>query len=330
MKRTLLAIIVIASLLLGACASRQAVNTDYYVAPSVGGAPVQPQEMRTSSDQSVAPSYDAQKSVEGNTANTVNSAVPPAAQDRLVIQNADMTLVVKDPKAKMDQMIALASRMGGFVVSSNMYQSYAPNGSPVPEGSVVIRVPAEKLDDALKEIKADAVDVQNENRSGQDVTQEYVDLKSRLKNLEAAEAQLTKIMEEATKTEDVLSVFNQLVSTREQIEMIKGQIQYYEQSATYSAISVRLVAEETIKPIEIGGWKPEGVARDAIQNLVNFLQGFVDFLINLVLFILPVLIVIGLFIAIPIWLFIVIVRAINRRMKKNKAAKETAPAEEQK
>jgi hypothetical protein len=235
-----------------------------------------------------------------------------------VIQNADLTLVVIDPKAKMDQMTALAERTGGFVVSSNIYQTSTANGEQVPEGSIVIRVPADKLEDALKEIKGDVVEVQNEIRSGQDVTQEYVDLKSRLKNLEAAEAQLTEIMNQATKTEDVLNVFNQLNSYREQIEVVKGQMQYYEQSATYSAITARIIAEQTIQPLVVGGWEPKGIARDAIQDLIYFMQGVIDFLIRFALFGLPVLLVIGFFIALPIWIIYVIVRAYMRRSKKSK------------
>ena len=134
-------------------------------------------------------------------------------------------------------------------------------------------------------------------------------------NLEAAEKQLQSIMAEATKTEDVLAVYNQLVYTREQIEVIKGQMKYYEESAALSSVSVRLVAEETIQPIEIGGWKPEGVARDAIQSLIEFWQGFVDFLINLFLLILPILITIFGPIALVIWGIIALVK----RSKKKKA-----------
>jgi hypothetical protein len=204
-----------------------------------------------------------------------------------------------------------------------LYQSSTPSGLPVPEASVVIRVPAEKLDQALKTIKADAVEVQTETQSGQDVTSQYVDLESQLKNLEAAEAQLTEIMQKAEKTEDVLNVFNQLTSIRGQIESIKGQMKYYEESAALSAISVRLVAEETVKPIEIAGWKPEGTLRDAIQNLIYFFQDFVDFLIVFVVNFLPKLLTICLVFGLPIWLIVRAVRKSNRKRKAAEALKET-------
>jgi hypothetical protein len=77
-----------------------------------------------------------------------------------------------------------------------------------------------------------------------------------------------------------------------------------------------LIAEETIEPIEIGGWKPEGTLRDAVQSLVKFLQGFVDFLITFVVLVLPILIVIFGPIALIIWGIIALVR----RNKKKRAA----------
>jgi hypothetical protein len=150
------------------------------------------------------------------------------------------------------------------------------------------------------------------------VTQQYVDLQSQLNSLQSAEAQLTVIMQNATKTEDVLAVFNQLESYRQQIDVIKGQMQYFNQASTYSLINVTLIADETIQPIQIGGWKPEGVAKDAIQSLIKFWQGFVNFLINLVLLVLPVLITILAPFALLAWAIIALVKR-NKRRKEQKA-----------
>ncbi len=211
----------------------------------------------------------------------------PAAVERLVIQNADLSVVVINPEAKMDEIAKMAEDMGGFVVSKNVYQTTTRNNIRVPEGNITIRVPAEKLEQALEQIKADAVEVQNENRSGQDVTREYVDLKSRLKTHEQAAEQLSEILEQKTESAEVIEVFNQLVYHREQIEILKGQINYYEEAAALSAISVRVTAEETLQPLEIAGWRPVGVARDALQALINFVQGFVNFLIWLIILIIP-------------------------------------------
>jgi hypothetical protein len=164
------------------------------------------------------------------------------------------------------------------------------------------------------------IEVRNEDQTGQDVTQQYVDLQSQLDALQAAETQLTTIMQNATKTQDVLDVFNQLESYRQQIDVIKGQMQYYQQASTYSLINVTLIAEQTVQPIEIGGWKPEGVARDAIQLLIRFWQGFVNFLIDFFLLVLPILITIFGPIALIIWGIIALVK--HNRKKKAQAAKQ--------
>lgn len=252
------------------------------------------------------------------------SGVPAAAVDRLVIQNADISIVVSDVEGRMKNIQVMAQQMGGFVVSSNLYQSYTSNYVEVPEAQVIIRVPSEKLEEALEQIKKDVVEVQNETRSGQDVTAEYVDLKSRLKNLEAAEAQLDEIMQTATETEDVVNIFNQLVYYREQIEMVKGQMKYYEEAAALSAITIRIIAEEKEQPIVIGKWEPRGVARDAIQDLIYFYQNFVDFVIRFVIYTLPVWVTIG----IPLYLIFIGVRAIVRKLRGNKKKVEAKVEEE--
>ena len=231
----------------------------------------------------------------------------------MVIKNADLAVVVKDPKAEVANIDRMAEEMSGYLVSSNVYQAYAPNGVLAPEANVVVRIPAEKLDEFMNTIKDAAVEVQSENVSGTDVTSQYIDLESQLKNLQSAEAQLQEIMKGATTTEDVLNVYNQLTSIRGQIESIKGQMKYFEESAALSSLSVRLIAEETVQPIVIGGWHPGAWASDAIQSFLNFLQDFTEFLINFVLNILPRLLIIGLVFGYPLlW----IVRAMRGRKAK--------------
>ena len=93
----------------------------------------------------------------GSDARSVYSSVEPAQQDRLVIKNAELTITADDPQATMDKLAYLADSLGGHVVSSNTYQTYANNGAQIPEGTITIRIPSEKLTDALERIKADAV-----------------------------------------------------------------------------------------------------------------------------------------------------------------------------
>jgi Domain of unknown function (DUF4349) len=309
MKRILF--ISLAALILTACGAGAA-PTQY--APSFdtleqpAAEPAMPEMLSPS--ESVAPAP-----ADSFAANSAGTDFQPAAVERLVIQNADLSIVVIDPEAKMDAIGKMAESMGGFVVSKNVFQTTTGNNLKVPEGNITVRVPAEKLDQALEQIKADAVEVQNENRSGQDVTRDYVDLQSRLKTHEQAAEQLSKILEEKTESAEVIDVFNQLVYHREQIELLKGQINYYEEAAALSAVSVHVSAEETLQPLEIAGWRPAGVARDALQALINFFQGFVNFLIWLIILILPAgLLLLGL-----LWLVWRVFRFAWRRLFTRKA-----------
>jgi hypothetical protein len=225
-----------------------------------------------------------------------------ASVDKRVIKNASLSIAVDDPRQSMDTISHMADAMGGFVVSADMVQQTLTNGVKVPQVSMTIRVPAERLDEALTTIKAETDQpIISENESSQDVTADYTDLNSRLVNMQAAEKQLQEIMASATKTEDVLSVYSQLVSVREQIELIKGQMKYYEQSAALSSISVQLIANASMQPITIAGWQPKGVAKEALQSLINTLQSLANFGIRLVILYLPVLLVIFVPIGLVIW-----------------------------
>ena len=320
MKMKIALIFAVLVLTLSACASSAA--TAY---PMAAPAPTAAPAMRsygtgngTTSEQAVPPVQNAPVDANGKTIASV-----AAAQARLVTMNVDLSIVVADPLKKMDAINQMAVDLGGYLVSSNTSQVVSPNGNTVPQGTISIRVPAEKLDTALSQIKAGIVSVQSENRTGQDVTSQYVDLQSQLTNLQQAEKDLQAIMDDAknnpgndstTKTQDVLNVYNQIVSIRGQIEQIQGQMKYIEETTSTSAINVTLIAEETVQPIQVGGWKPAGKVNDAIQTLIKFWQGFVNFLIYLVLLVLPILITIFGPIALVIWGIIVLIK--RRRAKK--------------
>lgn len=244
---------------------------------------------------------------------------PSIPSERIVIQTASLSIIVENPTEAVAKISQMAESMGGFVVTSNIYKSTNSRGEEFPAANITIRVPAEKLNEALQQIKAlvsDAdIDIKNEEISGQDVTSEVTDLESRLRNLRAAEKQLLEIMENATDSEDVIAVFRELTNVREEIELLEGQLKYYRESARLSAISVYLQAKASIEPITIGGWQPGVEVQRAIQALVEGGKFIVNALIWLVLFVFPLLAVIGL----PIYF---IVKAVRKHQLK-KSEKET-------
>jgi hypothetical protein len=318
----LVVVLVLGVTMLSACASAASPypGGSYAESMSKSAAPPAPME---------APAAAMQESGYGGGGNSFagSATTPQQAVERIVIKNADMTLVVSDPPGSMDRISKLAEEMGGFVVSADLSEYTLDNGVKVPQASITIRVPAEKLDQALNSIRAESDRLPiSEKITSQDVTSEYTDLQSRLRNLEAAEQQLTKIMEQATKTEDVLSVYNQLVQVREQIEVIKGQIKYYEESAALSSVAVNLTAKEAAQPLTIGEWQPSGIVLDALQALIDALKGITKAVIWIVIFVLPVLTILFIIFVLPFILLIVFWR---RRRARRKAAQPALAAKPQ-
>ena len=322
MKRTLFIILAVVGvfLVIGitfASLATQRSTGSFLSAPSYGfgggGAPAVEAPM---------PAADSFASEEAARLSVTNSDAQQQTQERLVIQNANLAIVVKDPKTRMQEISDLANEFGGFVVSSNLYQSFTPAGKEVPGANITIRVPVERLDEALERIKEGAIEIDSENRNGEDVTNIFVDLQSQLKAKQAAEQKLLEIMDQATRAEDVLAIYLQVQSVQTEIEVLKGQIKYYEESAALSAISVSLVAEESTQPIQVGPWRPEGAAKEAVEDLIRFVQNFAEFLIYLVIAILPALILV----AISLYIVYLGGRAVYRRVSRSRAQAE--PVEE--
>jgi hypothetical protein len=230
-----------------------------------------------------------------------------ASQQRVVIKNANLRIIVDNPEETLNTVSRLADEMGGWVVTSKTYKNVLRSGKQVLEAAITIRVAADRFIDALERIKKSAISVDSSDISGQDVTQEYTDLNSQLTNLEAAEAQLRKIMDAAEKTEGVLSVYKELVNVRGQIESVKGRLQFYKESAAYSSIALTIVPNDQDTPLAVSGWNPGGTAKSAFEGLVSTLQSLANLLIYLVIGVLPLLLIVG----IPGWLIFCFVR---RRM----------------
>jgi hypothetical protein len=275
----------------------------------------------------IAPPAQADQSIAQSPPNEFATGSSKPEVERLVIKNAQLTITVTDPAKSLEMISKMADEMGGFVVSANLSQTSLSSGMEVPQGTITIRVPAEKLNEALTRIESESDrPPQNKTISSEDVTSQYTDLQSRLRNLESAEEQLRKIMENAFNTDDVLKVYNRLVEVREQIEVTKGQINYFEQSAALSSISINLVANAAVQPIQIGGWQPVGVAKDAIQLLISTMQFLVTIIIWIVIYILPVLLALYLIFVLPLTL---VLRFLRKRRAQPKATKSnivTPPA----
>ena len=276
-------------------------------------------EMSAVSENAVAPAADAfdsggfafeETAVEAPAAEPGSTQLP-SSQPRLIIRTADMSIIVTDTDEAMDRLAKMATDNGGWVVNSSVYQ-YSDTAKT---GNITLRVPAEGFDSALEAISTMSVEVTNLSTSGQDVTEEFVDLSARLENLEATAVRVRSFLEDADTVEEALAVNQELSRLEGEIESFKGRIQYLSQSAAFSTISINITPDELSQPIEVGGRRPSGIIRDALEALVDALQGLATFAIWLVIYFLPIALIIG----IPLWL---VVRFVRRRgwFRRNRAA----------
>jgi hypothetical protein len=303
MKKSILSVlallVVLSSAACGVARSSASVDS---VLPVIGSADIAPLEPQT---EMVA--FDGG---EGYAESYIETPV-----ERMVTRNANLTLVVTDPAQSVDDITQMAQDMEGYVVSSNIYMAtYGEAETRTHSASITIRIPSEKLDEAVSILEENAVEVRNRNIYGQDITQEYIDNESRLRNLEAAEEQLLNILEGATDTEDVLDVFAELTRIRSEIEVIKGRLQYLQQSAETSSISIELIPDVVTQPIEVGRWKLEGTFNKAVEALIATAQFLVRSLIWIAIYFLPF----GLIIGLVVWLVVWLIHRL-RRAKKEKA-----------
>ena len=241
----------------------------------------------------------------GNAGSGVSSGTP--AVDRMIIWNAQISLTVKDAQEAMDRVQAMARQLGGYTVSSESWLSDDQLNT-----RLTIRVPAAKFEEAMAQLRGLGIKVNHESATSDDVTDEYVDLESRLRALEAKEAQLLKFLDQAEDTEAVLAVYEQLSATQVEIEQVKGRMAYLEKLSAMATITAELLPEAAEPPVIEEGWKPGTTLRNAARALVSTLQGLVRALIWFVVWVLPVLVLVALPIVAVWW----IVRRLRRRSRK--------------
>jgi len=195
---------------------------------------------------------------------------PSVPAERMVIKTAYMALVVEDVSASLARISNLAASFGGFVVSSNMGEEqnrlYA---------NITFRVEAARFDEALQALRDLSADVRSESTSGEDVTEEYVDLDARLRNLEASEAQLLELMQKAGTVDEILEVQKELVRTRQDIEQTRGRMQYLEESAALSSISASL--EQSKLTVEFTAMSRTVKEGEGIRFEANVAGGFAPY-----------------------------------------------------
>ena len=229
---------------------------------------------------------------------TADRATAPA-MPRMIVRSADVRIVVADTSKAVDAVTKSVEGVGGYVSGSNIWRE-----GELLRAKITLRVPADKLTATLASIRAQAKRVENETVTSEDVSQEFVDLESRVRNLEATETELLELLKVARvnsrKATEVLEVHNQLTVIRGQIEETRGRMRYLSQVTAMSSIALDVVPDAIAQPVVQKGWEPLVVVKDASRALVALLQNIGTALIWIVIYIVPILGMLALAIAVLI------------------------------
>ncbi|MCJ7810956.1 MAG: DUF4349 domain-containing protein [Dehalococcoidia bacterium] len=223
---------------------------------------------------------------------------PVLASDRLIIKDANIKLLVENTDVAIDGVMQVVDDVGGYMLSSRIW--YQPWGEEnYKYASITIGVPAAEFERAIRRLRALAIRVLDETSTGEDVTDQYVDLQSRLESLQATRSRILEFLDRARTVEEALTVNEELAAVEAQIEEIQGRINYLAGRAAFSTITVQIepqlpeivptptpTATPTATPVP---WDASATFQSAKVAVTTLYQFAADLLIWIVVVAVPVL-----------------------------------------
>ena len=216
----------------------------------------------------------------GATSDAIAPGVPaaPTGSDQRVIRTGAITLTVKDVPGTQALIWNMASEMQGFVTNA----SASGTGDAI-RGEITLRVPADRYRDAMDRLRGYAIKVESEKSTAQDVSEEYVDLTARRDNLDLTVRQLQNLLGQARTVEEALKVQSQLTLVQNDLERIKGRMNYLDNRAAYSTITATLLPAVAAKgPEATRGWSFGQSVAAAWARSLRGLQNIADVLITVI------------------------------------------------
>lgn len=213
--------------------------------------------------------------------------------DRMFIYNANLSIQVKKFRSVEAEIQQHAIELGGYVVESSTYD----NGTESINGTIIVKIPQSHFQSYIHDIEKNSIKVVEKNISGNDVTEEFVDLESRLKAKEAVEKRLLTLLDQAEKTEDLLKISNDLAKVQEEKEQILGRMNFLQNNVDYSTVTIhleeQLVKIDSIKDNDsLNTWqKAKSLFVDTINGIISVLSGLVVFVIGLSPILIPIAII---------------------------------------
>jgi len=167
-----------------------------------------------------------------------------ARADRQIVRSGDLVVFVDSPEGALPEVERLIEQAGGLV-----------EGSTATETSIWLRcrVPAAELDRVMDAVAA-LGSADRRSVSAADVTEQYVDLETRLRNDLALRERLQQLLARASDVEDVLAIEKELNRIQSEIETRQAQLDRLKSDVELSALSVTLQRERILGPLGYVGW----------------------------------------------------------------------------
>jgi hypothetical protein len=213
----------------------------------------------------------------------VESTAGRAATDRKMVRISSVALVVRKPAEAAEKIRALAEGMGGFLASSEV-----SGGQDAGSGSLTVRVPAARFEEARAEIRKLGLRVESEKVEARDVTRQYVDQDANLRNLRAEEVQYLAILKQAHTVKDTLDVSEKLSEVRGQIEQQQAEFDVLSKQIETVAITVSLRAEAEAQVFGLR-WRPLYQMKLALRDGLDAVAGYAGAMTSIVFYLPAVL-----------------------------------------
>jgi hypothetical protein len=202
--------------------------------------------------------------------------------DRMIIRTGTLQLKVKDVSNALNEVRSLAGGHGGYISQSDSRQE-----GDYTVATITLQVPAREFDNVVSKLRQVGVKTLSENVSSSDVTEEYTDLQSQLRNLQATETRMLALQAKAVELEDVLTLDRELRQIQGEIERIQGRVNFLSKRSEMSTLTVSLYPEiAPIEPMTVTeeGWDPARTAAEAWNASLDMLSDVANVLIRVAVF----------------------------------------------
>lgn len=234
------------------------------------------------------------ESLDNNAEEMTNTSLP----QRKIIHKAFISADVQSLTEAQAKITEKVNKFNGYIVESFSSQESESRS----HGRMVVRVPEEHFEKFLSEAEGQVTNMLEKNITGEDVTEQFVDLESRLKSKKAVETRLLVFMDSAEKTEDLLKISSDLAKVQEEIEVIVGKMKYLENQTSFSTIELNFYedAAPSIDNKELNTLeKTKKQFINSVNGLLKVGSGIIVFFIGN----LPILLVLGIISFVGIWFF---------------------------